>query len=118
MEIVFRHQAELKEQPTNEEMQGCYEKAINEAISKGILADYLSRKGTEVKNMFIGEYDYDLDMQVKAEEAREEGQQQKAIEAAIMLIKEYKETPEIAAKKMNAPLDKVLEAYNSVLARR
>ena len=68
--------------------------------------------------MFIGEYDYDLDMQVKAEEAREEGQQQKAIEAAIMLIKEYKETPEIAAKKMNAPLDKVLEAYNSVLARR
>ena len=23
--------------------------------------------------MFIGEYDYDLDMQVKAEEAREEG---------------------------------------------
>ena len=126
MEIVFRHQAELKEQPTNEEMQGCYEKAINEAISKGILADYLSRKGTEVKNMFIGEYDYDLDMQVKAEEAREkglaegreEGQQQKAIEAAIMLIKEYKETPEIAAKKMNAPLDKVLEVYNSVLARR
>ncbi len=76
--------------------------------------------------MFIGEYDYDLDMQVKAEEAREEGlaegreegQQQKAIEAAIMLIKEYKETPEIAAKKMNAPLDKVLEAYTSVMARR
>lgn len=83
MEIIFRHQAELKEQPTNEEMQGCYEKAINEAISKDILADYLSRKGTEVRNMFFGEYDYDLDMQVKAEEAREEGlaegQQQKAI---------------------------------------
>ena len=120
MEIVFRRQTELKEQPTNEEMQACYEKAINEAISKGILADYLSRKGTEVKNMFIGEYDYDLDMQVKAEEARErglaEGQQQKAIEAALTLIKEYKEVPEIAAKKMNAPLDKVLEAYNSVSA--
>ena len=72
--------------------------------------------------MFIGEYDYDLDMQVKAEEARErglaEGQQQKAIEAALTLIKEYKEVPEIAAKKMNAPLDKVLEAYTSVMARR
>ena len=126
MEIVFRHQAELKEQPTNEEMQGCYEKAIHEAISKGILADYLSRKGTEVRNMFIGEYDYDLDMQVKAEEAREEGlaeglaegQQQKAIEGAVMLIKEYNEVPEVAAKKMNAPLDKVLEVYNSVLALR
>lgn len=126
MEIVFRHQSELKEQPTNEEMQGCYEKAISEAISKGILADYLSRKGTEVRNMFIGEYDYDLDMQVKAEEAREEGlaeglaegQQQKAIEDALTLIKEYKEDPEIAAKKMNAPLDKVLEAYTSVMAQR
>ena len=94
MEIVFHHQAELKEQPTNEEMQGCYEKAIKEAISKGILLDYLTRKGTEVRNMFIGEYDYDLDMQVKAEEAREEGlaegQQQQAIETAKkMLIKKY-----------------------------
>lgn len=94
MEIVFHHQAELKEQPTNEEMQGCYEKAIKEAISKGILVDYLTRKGTEVRNMFIGEYDYDLDMQVKAEEAREEGlaegQQQQAIETAKkMLIKKY-----------------------------
>ena len=44
--------------------------------------------------MFIGEYDYDLDMQVKAEEAREEGlaegQQQQAIETAKkMLIKKY-----------------------------
>ncbi len=73
MEIVFRYQAELKEMPTSEEMQGCYDKAIQEAISRNILADYLTRKGTEVRNMFIGEYDYDLDMQVKAEEAREEG---------------------------------------------
>lgn len=73
MEIVFRYQAELKELPTSEEMQGCYDKAIQEAISRNILTDYLTRKGTEVRNMFIGEYDYDLDMQVKAEEAREEG---------------------------------------------
>ena len=40
----------------------------------------------------------------------EKGQQQKAIEDAVMLINDYKEKPEIAAKKMNAPLDKVLEA--------
>ena len=37
--------------------------------------------------MFIGEYDYDLDMQVKAEEAREEGAHDKAIEAATNLLK-------------------------------
>ena len=109
MEIVFRHQAELKAQPTNEEMQSCYEKAINEAISRGILADYLTRKGTEVKNMFIGEYDYDLDMQVKAEEAREEGQQQKAIEAATNLLKLNKLSVEQIASTIGIPLEQVLE---------
>ena len=40
--------------------------------------------------MFIGEYDYDLDMQVKAEEAHEEGlaegSRMKAMEDALMLI--------------------------------
>ncbi len=114
MEIVFRYKAELKKQPTDEEMQNYIDKAINEAISRNILTDYLTRKGTEVRNMFIGEYDYDLDIKVKTEEAREEGiaegQQQKAIEDALMLIKEYKETPEVAAKKMNIPLQLVLEA--------
>ena len=45
-----------------------------------------------------------------------EGQQQKAIEDALMLIKEYNETPEVAAQKMKAPLDKVIEAYNSISA--
>ena len=60
--------------------------------------------------MFIGEYDYDLDMQVKAEEAREEGKQKKAVEAALLLIKDYKAAPEVAAEKMNAPLELVLEA--------
>ena len=42
----------------------------------------------------------------------EVGANKKAIEDAIMLIKEYKEKPEIAAQKMNAPLDKVLERLN------
>ena len=35
-----------------------------------------------------------------------------------MLIREYKETPQVAAKKMNAPLDKVIEAYTSIMAQR
>ena len=42
-----------------------------------------------------------------------EGAAQKAVEDAVMLIKEYKEKPEVAAKKMNAPLDKVLEALKA-----
>ncbi len=40
----------------------------------------------------------------------EQGAQQKAVEAALMLINEYEEDPEIAAKKMNAPLELVFES--------
>lgn len=116
MEIVFRCQAELNSQPTGEERQSCYERAIREAISNGILTDYLTRKGTEVINMFIDEYDYDLDMKVKAEEAREEGIEigreqgilQKSIEIAEKLLKNG-DSPEKVAQCIGLPLEKVVE---------
>ncbi len=50
-----------------------YKRAIEECIKKGILADYLRRKGSEVVNMLIAEYDYDLDIEVQREEAYESG---------------------------------------------
>nr|MCR5387220.1 hypothetical protein [Treponema sp.] len=40
---------------------------------------------------------------------RKETLQQKAIEDAIMLVHDYNATPEVAAQKMNAPLELVLE---------
>ena len=49
---------------------------------------------------------------IKAE-AYNNGVEQKAIEDALMLIHEYREKPEIAAQKMKAPLDKVLEALRN-----
>lgn len=82
MDIVFRYQAELKETPTKDEQKTCYEKAIREAISKDILVDYLTRKGTAVINMFTDEYDYNLDMQAKEEDGFNRGTQQKAVEDA------------------------------------
>ena len=67
-----------------------------------------------MKGSFLcAKYSYKDDIAVKQKEAFEDGQQQKAIEAAILLIKEYKETPEVAAQKMNAPLEKVLEYLKS-----
>ena len=39
----------------------------------------------------------------------ENGKETKAIEAAVIAVKEFKATPEFAAEKMNAPLEKVLE---------
>ena len=44
-------------------------RAINDCIKQGILADYLKRKGSEVRNMLIAEYSYEEDMQVKQQEA-------------------------------------------------
>jgi flagellar biosynthesis/type III secretory pathway protein FliH len=39
-----------------------------------------------------------------------QGAQQKAVEAAVIAVKDFNITPQIAAEKMNAPLDKVLES--------
>ena len=49
-------------------------KAIHECMERGILADYLRRKGSEVMNMLIAEYSYEKDIQVKQEEAFQIGE--------------------------------------------
>ena len=53
-----------------------YKCAIEECLKRGILSDYLSKKGSEVVNMLIAEYDYDMDIKVQREEAFEEGKLQ------------------------------------------
>ena len=40
------------------------------------------------------------------------GKEAKAIEAAVIAVKEFNATPEFAAEKMNAPLEKVLESLS------
>ena len=49
-------------------------KAIHECMERGILADYLRRKVSEVMNMLIAEYSYEKDIQVKQEEAFQVGE--------------------------------------------
>ena len=48
---------------------------IQQANQKGFLPNYLERKITEVENMLCAKYDYDLDIQVKQEEAFANGEQ-------------------------------------------
>ena len=48
-------------------------------------------------------------------EGREEGQQQKAIEGAINLLKLNKLSPEEIAQAQGLPLEKVLELKKSIL---
>ena len=50
-----------------------FKKAIEIAMERGILKDYLDRKSREVINMLCAKYDYKMDIAVKQEEAREEG---------------------------------------------
>ena len=89
-------------------------------MEEGILVDYLDRKSREVRNMLCAQYSYKMDIAVKKEEAFKEGiaagisqgEQKKAVEDAIMIINEFKTTPEFAAQKVNVPLELVLEALN------
>lgn len=101
MEIIARRRSALGTYPPDEELIECYEKAISEAISKGILADYLSRKATEVRNMFVGEYDYDMDIKVHEEVARE----QKAVEDAKKLLADGKYTAEEISGLLGIPME-------------
>ena len=89
-----------------------FKKAIELAMEEGILTDYLDRKSREGINMLCAKYDYKMDIAVKQEEAFEDGKQQKAVEDALILIKDFNIEPKTAAEKMKAPLEKVLEALN------
>ena len=81
-----------------------FKKAIETAISQGILVDYLDRKSREVINMLCAKYDYKMDIAVKKEEAV----QQKAIDTAKNLLKMNVLSPEQIAQATELPLETVL----------
>ena len=60
-----------------------YRKAIEECIEKDILADYLRKKGSEVVNMLMSEYNYEQDIEVQREEAYEEGKKSGLVEGRL-----------------------------------
>ena len=76
------------------EEESAIKKAIKECIEKGILADYLKRKGSEVENMLIAEYSYEEDMQVKQEEAMQQGVQ-KGIILSADIFQMVKKNPDL-----------------------
>jgi len=59
----------------NMDVESPYKKAILECMERGILADYLKRKGSEVVNMLTAEYDYETDIEVQREEAFANGKE-------------------------------------------
>ena len=55
-----------------EKYDNAIEMAVKECIDRGILREYLERKGSQVINMLIAEYDYETDIKVQREEAAEQ----------------------------------------------
>lgn len=98
-----------------------FKKAIEIAMERGILTDYLDRKSREVINMLCAKYSYKDDIAVKQEEARndgiaigiQQGAQQKAIQDAINLLKEG-DSPEKISRCIDLPLEKVLELQEQI----
>ncbi len=91
------------------EGEECYKKAVEECIAKGILTDYLRKKGSEVINMLTAEYDYNLDIEVQREEAREEGKAEGRVEGRVEGI-EIKLITQIVKKlKKGKTTDRIAE---------
>ena len=103
--------------------------AIQEAVRRNILRDYLERKGGEVLSILMTEYNYATDMAVLKEEAyedglfaglerglatgREEGAYQKALETAKSMLSEGLD-PQMVARCTDLPLETVLELEQSL----
>lgn len=75
--------------------ESAIKKAIKECIEKGILADYLKRKGSEVENMLIAEYSYEEDMQVKLQEGIWQGRRE-GITLSADIFQMVKKNPDLA----------------------
>ena len=78
-------------------------KAVQECMERGILADYLQRKGSEVMNMLIAEYSYEKDIQVKQEEAFQVGESRGKKEGILLSSKIFqtlKENPDYTNRQI------------------
>lgn len=90
--------------------------AVDWAIGQNLLQGYIKEQKEEIIGMLLEEYDEQACIRTWQEDGfikgHEAGLQEKAVEAAVMLIKDFNVTPEVAAKKMKAPIELVLTALN------
>ncbi|MDO4650360.1 MAG: hypothetical protein Q4B26_17105, partial [Eubacteriales bacterium] len=78
-----------------------YKRAIQECMNNGILTEYLRRRGSEVENMLMTEYDYKTDIEVQREEAEQQGEQ-RGIEIGEQRGIEIGEQRAIASKNLDS----------------
>ena len=95
-----------------------FKKAIEKAISQGILSDYLERKSREVINMLCAKYDYKMDIAVKQEEAFEDGMNagahKNAVESAKKLLKMKVANIEQISQAVGLTIEEVQQLANEI----
>lgn len=91
-----------------EKYDNAIEMAVKECIDRGILREYLERKGSQVINMLIAEYDYETDIKVQREEAAEQARAEGMREG---MREQYEKDQALLEAK-----DAELEKYKAFLA--
>ena len=89
------------------------ETIIKSCIDEGILRDYLISRSSEVFNMVFGEYNYEEDVAVQRQEAKEEGSKERSIEIAKELIALGEIASEKIAEITKLPVETVIELANA-----
>ena len=95
--------------------------AIQEAVCRNILRDYLERRGGETLSILMAEYDYATDLAVQKEEAYEDGlfaglergAYQNKLETARSMLSEGL-APQMVARCTSLPLETVQQLQREV----
>ena len=102
------------------EISQAVREAVEWACEQDLLDGFVREQKENIIGMCLTEFNEEIAIQNWREdgiiEGREQGAQAKAVEAALVAIKEFGASPELAAEKMGAPLDKVLEALKAAQA--
>lgn len=102
--------------------ENAIELAVKECIEKNILREYLKRKGSQVRNMLIAEYDYDMDIKVQREEAWEDGNAAGMtagrVACILEVLGELGTVPEELKNKITSEKDlEILAKWNKLAAK-
>ena len=116
--ISFVSRINHKKEEEGMSAEAAVREAVDWAIKQNLLEGYIKDQKEEIIGMLLEEYDEQACIRTWQEDGfikgHEAGLQEKAVEAAIMLIHDFNVTPEVAAEKMGAPLNLVLEALKNV----
>jgi predicted transposase/invertase (TIGR01784 family) len=91
--------------------------AVKYCISNDILKDFLREHGSEVINMFYGEYDREMDIAVKKREAWEDGHEEGLEEGKLIIAKNLLakgSTPEFVHDITGISLEKIKELNSEI----